>query len=151
MADHFEAFGIWLGLGVGVKKAAITLNRYLPFFMEIETRWGEIPFYEDLVGRFGVAGLRRRLLPLRWLTSARIVAVDETAKKDASARARIAKTLARLPTGTPGRAILDAYHDALLSRHAAGKTSLSAAALALAPAAALLAKASSTSAARLVR
>ena len=65
MADHFEQFGTWLGTTVGDNKAAITVNRYLSFFLEIEKVWQAIPDYARLIAHFSAEGLRRVRLPMR--------------------------------------------------------------------------------------
>jgi len=141
MAAHFEAFGRWLGEEVGVNKAALKINGYLPFFMEIEKRWGHVPDYGALVGHFGTAGLRKVLLPVRWLTSTGLVVVDEKAKQDESLSRQIDVTLARFPGDSRERALLAGYHRILERRRAKGRTSLRSIKGAMTPAAALVAKA----------
>lgn len=138
MADRFEAFGIWLSAEIGVEKAALKINRYLPFFMDVERRWGAIPNYEALLEYFGTAGLRKVLLVSRWLAESGIVAVDETVKKESALRHRIDSLLSRLPEDTKARALIDTYHEALGVRHASGRLSLGSLKCALVPAVALL-------------
>jgi hypothetical protein len=67
MAGHFDSFGHWLGQKVGGHKAALTIHRYLPFFMDIERQWRTIPDYHVLLNHFGTQHLRRVLLPMRWM------------------------------------------------------------------------------------
>jgi len=143
MSAHFEAFGRWLGEEVGVNRAALKINGYLPFFMEIEKRWGHVPDYGALVGHFGTAGLRRVLLPVRWLTTASLVVVDEKAKQDDSLSRQIGATLSRFPDDSRERALLAGYHRILERRRAKGRTSLRSIKGAMTPAAALVAKAAS--------
>ena len=39
LAEHFQAFGTWLIQMVGGHKAALTIHKYLTFFLEIEHQW----------------------------------------------------------------------------------------------------------------
>jgi len=143
MAAHFDAFGRWLGDEVGVNKAALTINRYVPFFMEIEKRWGHVPDYRALVEHFGTDGLRKVLLPVRWLEATSLTVVDEATKQNARDTRRIAATLARFAEDSREYALLAGYHQLLETRHAAGRTSLRAIKSALIPAGALIAEAAS--------
>ncbi len=138
MAEHFTAFGQWLLAEVGGNKSALTIHRYLPFFIEIEQQWGDIPEYAPLLGRFGAAGLRRMLLPMRWIESVGLATPDEEAKAEDSERRRIAAIQDKLAPRSNERKLLDSYLQMLLGRLAAGKTTLVSVRLALTPAAELL-------------
>ncbi len=142
MALHFFNFGEWLGGKVGVHKAAITLHRYLPFFLDIEKQWQAIPEYADLLRHFGTPGLRKVLLPMKWMQEADLVMPDALAKSENSDQRRVTATLENFKAGTAQRAILDGYHDQLLTRQKDGKTSWRSMRLAITPAAALLMQAS---------
>lgn len=139
MAEHFCAFGEWLGKDVGWQKAAITLQRYLTFFLDIEKQWKSIPEYPVLLKHFGTQRLRRVLLPMRWMHESGLVLPDAAAKEEDSDRRRITATLHKFGNGTSERNILDGYHKAMI----AGKdkeTTLRSIRLAMTPAAALLLK-----------
>jgi len=138
MALHFSNFGGWLGENVGTHKAAITLHRYLPFFLEIEKQWQSIPEYAILLKHVGTSGLRKVLLPMKWMQEAGLVVVDAGAKAEDSDQRRVAVTLEKFKTGTAQRAILDGYHDQLLTAKKKGKTTWRSIRLAMTPAAALL-------------
>ena len=139
MAEHFRAFGEWLGHDVGWHKAAITLHHYLPLFLDIEKQWKSIPEYPVLLKHFGAQRLRRALLPMRWMQESGLVLPDAAAKEEDSDRRRIMATLHKFGNGTLERNILDGYHTAMI----AGKgkeTALRSIRLAMTPAAALLLK-----------
>jgi len=63
MARRFEHYAVWLTATVGENKTAITLNKYLPFFLEMEKLWKDIPDYARLIAHFSAEGLRRVRLP----------------------------------------------------------------------------------------
>lgn len=141
MTAHFEAFGQWLGRKVGEKKAALTIHRYLLFFMDIEKQWKTIPAFSTLLAHFGTLHLRRVLLPMSWMEESGLIAPVSTAKEEDSDRRRIEVTLDRFPKGSKERAILASYHKGMIESLNAGKTTLRSIRLALSPAAALLLKA----------
>ncbi len=138
MASHFEAFGNWLLDQVGEQKTALTIHDYLPFFLEIEKQWKDIPTYAQLLTHFGAAKLRRVLLPVQWMEVADLVVSDEEAKVADSDRRRIAATLNSLANGAKARNLLDGYHSVLMKKLIADQTTLRSIRLALTPAAALL-------------
>ena len=85
MAEHFQAFGQWLGRNVGGHKAALTIHGYLPFFIDIERKWKAIPEYGILLTHFGASRLRQVLLVMRWMEESGLVVVDEEAKMEEDA------------------------------------------------------------------
>lgn len=135
---HFSNFGEWLGGKVGTHKAAITLHRYLPFFLDVEKQWQSIPKYVILLKHFGAPGLRKVLLPMKWMQEAGLVVLDSAAKSEDSDHRRIAVTLEKFKSGTVQRAILSGYHNHLLTGQKEGKTTCRSIRLAMTPAAALL-------------
>jgi hypothetical protein len=84
MAEHYRAFGKWLGPNAGFHNAALSINGYLPFFMEIERIWGFIPEHRDLLGHFGPEGLRGSLRAIRWMEDAGLIVQDQKAKSQES-------------------------------------------------------------------
>lgn len=138
MAGHFRDFGLWLGKRVGDHKGALTIHRYLPFFMEMEQKWQGIPDYATMTDHFGVAGLRRVLLPVKWLEERELIIVDEKAKSEDPEKRRIAALIASLPEGSEVRGLLTSYYQRLEASRESGKTSLRSVRLALSPAVSLL-------------
>lgn len=141
MATNFEAFGRWLGQETGEHKAAMTIHRYLPFFLEIERRWKTIPEYGKLLAHFGALRLRRVLLPMRWMEENGYVVPDTAAKEEDSERRRIAATLDKFPRESRERAILEGYHNVLMMEMKADNTTLRSIRLAMTPAAAFVLRA----------
>jgi hypothetical protein len=138
MAEHFRAFGEWLGKEVGHHKAAIRLHRYLSFFLEIEKEWKAVPEYAVLLKHFGTLRLRRVLLPMKWMQAANLVVPDSLAKQEDSDQRRIAATLDKVGKSTKERTILDDYLKTLMVDLKDEKTTLRSIRLAMTPAAALL-------------
>ena len=89
----FSKFGNWLLEEVGPQKSAMTINKYTPFFRELEDRWGAIPAYPDLVTSFGVEGLRRLRIPVRWMQNSGLIEVDATLRQQESELRRIERML----------------------------------------------------------
>lgn len=140
IADHFRTFGEWLCKEVEPHKAAITLNRYLPFFLEIEKQWKAMPEYGVLLKHFGTLRLRRVLLPMKWMQEANLVVPDNLSKQEDSDQRRIVTTLNKVGKTGKERAILDGYYKSLMVDLTEEKTTLRSIRLALTPAAALLIK-----------
>ena len=140
MAAHFHAFGEWLSKEIGDNKAAITLHRYLSFFVEIEKEWKAIPEYAVLLKKFGTLRLRRVLLPMKWMQEASLVVPDSVAKQEDSDRRRIAATLDKVGKRTKERVILEGYLKILMVDLKQENTTLRSIRLAMTPAAVLLLK-----------
>lgn len=138
MAAAFADFGDWLNKEVGSRKAAITIHRYLPFFLEIEKQWKDIPDYPALLKHFSAEGLRRVRLPMRWLKEARGIIPAPQLREDDSDLRRIEAMLASVPKGSPAGSALRAYLATLQARLEVGETSIRTIRLALRPAASLL-------------
>jgi hypothetical protein len=131
--EHFRFFAEWLVEEIGSKKTAITLNKYVKFFLEIEQTWEDMPQeYSILLKHFGPLRLRRCELPMRYLQSKGLATVDETAKQEEAERRRIAVIV-----GCKCK-ILTEFHLYLNKRLESGTTSLRSVRLALSPAAKLM-------------
>ena len=140
MAAHFTSFGNWLSHQVGNNKAAITLQRYLPFFLDIEKQWKAIPEFLLLLKQFGTLRLRRALLPMRWMEETGIVVPDAAEKNKDSNLRRIDNTLNKLGKVSKERTILNGYYKSLMVDLTNGQTTICSIRLALSPAATLLLK-----------
>jgi len=138
MAQHFDRFGKWLASRSGAHKAAITINRYLPFFVEMEAVWKETTSYEALLQHFGAKTLRRFCVPMLWLSEALGIELDARLREDSSERKRIEALSASIPVGTPAAEAIGIYRETLSAKMAAGKTSLQSIRLAMKPAVSLL-------------
>lgn len=136
----FRHFGCWLEDRVGCHKAALTIHRYLQFFLDIEREWGVVPQYEDLLAHFGPQGLRRYLLPMKLLAEAEYIVIDPQKRNNESERRMIHKKITSFDRGTPARSIIDSYYTELLYSHARNELKLRSVRLALTPACSLLKK-----------
>lgn len=138
MAEHFNDFAIWLGNRVSSHKAAITINRYVPFFKAIENEFNTIPDYHALLVHFGAEKLRKVLLPMRWLEDIGRIVVDTIAREENSEKRRIQALLNKVGTNDIKRQLLNGYHHSLMQDSESGKTTLRSIRLALSPALSLL-------------
>ncbi len=133
LQNVFSDFGEWLMCEISYNKAALSINRYLLFFLTIERQWGEIPCYNELLVHFSAEGLRRVQLPMRWLSTAHNIIPDTEAKKFDSETRRINSIMSTLKRGTPGERILTGYFKILMKRFNSGKTKIQSVRLALNP------------------
>ena len=138
ISEHFAAFGEWLVKTVGRCRAARDVGRYVVFFEEIGTTWGDVPDYPALVAHFGAEGLRRRRRALRWMIEHKLVAVDTAVRENDSERRRITACLDRLPEGSRAQQVLREYHAEFAERIRTGTLSLRSIHLSLRPAVGLL-------------
>lgn len=109
--SHFSTFGNWLRQEVGAQKAALTISSYAPFFKDIENRWGCIPDYSELVQEYGVDYLRRRRIPVRWMSHSELIRVDKTLKAEVSGEQRVHRMLEDIKVRTPLHELLCMYRD----------------------------------------
>lgn len=131
----------WLGKKTGTHRAALTIHRYLPFFVEIERQWEKIPDYNDLLMHFGTQRLRRVSLPMRWLVESGHIEVRAEAKAINSEKRRIEAIINRVPIDSSEQNILKGYHKSLRDALYNGNTTIRSIRLALSPAVALLVQA----------
>lgn len=142
MVKRFEDFTSWLVATTGAQKTALKLERFLPLFLDIEQRWGDIPNYAELVAAFGVARLRRSLLALRWMEETGRIVVDEKVKRDGSDRQRIRTTLAMFDRSSHGFALLSGFHKVMIAEQQLQGTSMRTVRLSMTAAAGMLRRAS---------
>lgn len=138
MSRVYGEFGEWLIHAVGPKKAALKVNHYLSFFLDIEKTWQKVPSCSQLLNHFEAEGLRRVRLPMRWLHEAKGIKPNAHAKRLHSDKRRIRECLASLSPSSHADKALHSYWGQLESRIKSGKTSYTSARLALRAAAALL-------------
>lgn len=137
-AELFASFGAWLQGHAGGQRAALWIHRYLPFFIEIEQRWGEIPTYPILLAHFGAEGLRRVRLPMKWFIESHLITVCTVAREEDSESRRVRALVSTVPAGTIGAHALAIYRDQLQTKIQAGTSTIRSMRLALRPAANLL-------------
>ena len=144
MTVLFVSFGDWLIKESGAKSAALSINRYLSFFSEVEKLWRQFPSYEALVGHFKAEGLRRVRRPMRWLRETQKLDVDSVVRENTSEECRIESMLRIFSADVIACRVINGYVNKLLVRNKQGKTSLRSIRLALTPAVHLLRQVSST-------
>ncbi len=138
MREAFGEFGSWLQIKVGPHKAALTIHRYLSFFLQMEAEWKRIPTYIELLEHFTAEGLRRVRLPMQWLHEVRGMEPDSDARRDDSERRQVETLAATFPTNSWASRLFTGYHNELMGRHKAGRTSMRSVRMALRPAVSLL-------------
>lgn len=138
MQSTFGEFGAWLEAQVGPNKAAITIHRYLPFFLAIEAEWQHTPTYMELLGHFTAEGLRRVRLPMQWFCIARGIEVDPLEREDDSERRRIQMLVSAFPNESQAGQMIVDYHNKLMEKQKSEQTALRSIRLALRPAVSLL-------------
>lgn len=138
MTMLFHDFGQWLIRECGAKNAALSIHRYLAFFVDVERIWGEFPSYTLLVNHFKAEGLRRVRRPMRWLAETTAITVDCETRENTSEESRIAKSLMAFSADTFGAKAISGYEKKLRIRMQEGKTSVKSIRLALTPALHLL-------------
>lgn len=138
MAQTFTHFGDWLIQAVGPFKAAITINRYSLFFIDIEKHWRQIPSHSELLRLYGAEGLRRFRLPMRWLKEENGMVLDLEEQKADSERRQIAVLMNSMAQGSVAHRVLQEYFGYLTIKVDQGKTTIRSAKLAMRPALSLL-------------
>lgn len=140
----FRQFADWLSKRIGVHKAAITINRYISFFVDLAAMGEQMRDVDALLTRFTTLGLRRQQLPMQFLEAAGYVVVSRQEKESASDRRRIEKLVVQFSEGANAtlRLLLEGYLDLLQAKLSAEKISLRSVRLAMTPAAAFLSMAS---------
>lgn len=137
LREQFAQFGDWLLKEIGGHKSALSLHRYLHFFLEMEKRWQRIPSYPELLEGFGAEKLRRLQVPMRWLNQTKAIVSDAATREQDSDRRRIEAILSSL-TDRNLALLLNGYREQRMIRVAEGKATLRSVRLALRPAASLL-------------
>lgn len=138
LSEAFGEFGEWLIRTTGPHKAALKINIFLLFFLELDQIWSRIPSYTELLHHFGAEGLRRVRLPMRWLQEEQGIEPDHKAKRISSEKRRIQACLSSLPSTSLSKKALQAYWLQLEARIHAGKTSYTSARFAIRAATGLL-------------
>lgn len=137
MSKNFELFGEWLLQRIGGHKAALTINKYVPFFQEVEKKWNKIPSHECLLEVFGQESLKKLKPALEWMSSQKLLVLNDNVKQIHLDERLIGRYLGIVPQQALARAPLNRYRDYLFEKNQAGKTSIRSIRLALRPAATL--------------
>lgn len=137
-AEIFRAFGEWLREDAGAHPAAIKINRYFEFFLEMWSSGENIPDATTLLKHFSAGLLRKNFQPLRFLEEKGLVKITATDRMEVTERKRIKEIMAQSAETGSAHIFMIRYHDRLTERMREGVTGLSSVRLALSPALALL-------------
>lgn len=109
LAEAYNDFSDWFLKRRGANVAAIKINKYLQFFIEIDSIWGKIPRYEHLLDYFKPEGLRRYRLAMTWLADSGALRVEEELKKIYSELGQINRLLDSIDDATLSGQIVGEY------------------------------------------
>jgi len=134
----YKHFCTWLVDASGLKKSTSAVYRYHKFFLEIEGIMFAPITYEMLLSKYGAEGLRRWIMPVRFLSEHFGLDINENEKLVDSEHRRVVNLMKRLPDASQVKRILDAYYQFLLGKVDKGETTIKSVRLALTPAVDLL-------------
>lgn len=138
MAHNYSTFSKWLEIRKGTNFAAILINKFLPFFNEIEETWGDIPDYPKLLKHFTANRLRMVRLPMFWLEDEKGLVVDKKLKLDFTELMRTKKLRDSFAEGTISSKLITEYYEYLMKKNLEAKIKILSVRLALTPAVRLL-------------
>ncbi len=138
LKNNYVDFCHWLSERMGHKKASITINRFLHFFIKIESKWGKIPDYPDLMLHFNAKEMRRAWLVIKWMEDKNIIFIDNVLKESCADIRIINNYLYFFKDGTSEHKLINGFYKRLNDKLLKGKTSIRSIRLALTPAIALL-------------
>lgn len=134
----FIEFSQWLLQDVGNHKAALTIELYVPFFVEVTRLWNKLPSYELILQHFKPKGLRKYLKVKQWLHILYQGNIQDSKKTDLAEEERIEALFAKIADQPIACELLQDYQTKLMARLHAGKITLKSLRLALQPAVGLL-------------
>lgn len=137
-AEIFRAFGEWLREDAGAHPAAVKINRYFEFFLEMWSLDGNIPDAITLLEHFSPGVMRKNFQPLRFLEEKGFVKITTADREEVTERKRIKGVIAQSSEFGRAHIFMIRYHDRLAERMREGVIGLSSVRLALSPALALL-------------
>lgn len=129
----FQQFVDWLVIEVGVKKATLTIELYVPFFVEAAKQWGELPPYAMILAHFKPKGMRQYLKVKQWLQTSYFTHYDESKAVDWAEQDRIKVLQSKLDHNPMASSLLNGYLETLTAKLQAGRTSMQSIRLALQP------------------
>lgn len=135
----YALYGEWLLKKAGGKRAALMINRHLKCFMEMNSRWLDLPTYPQLMESFGAQWIRRAQLPVQWMIEAQGLHVDQKIRIEHTELRRIDSIISSMASGA-ARALLIDYRKHLESKPNKRRNSLRSVRMALRSAANLLLK-----------
>ena len=120
----YSDFSKWLSNKRGNNITAIKINRYRPFFSNLDKKFSKLPNYEELLKIYGPEGLRKYRSAIEWLDQSRTIEIDEKLKHKFSELGQIDKRLSVLDKDTPHWQLVSEYLETLNDRYKKGKIKL---------------------------
>lgn len=136
--DLWEEYAHWLKERRGANGAALIINKYITFFLEVLKIGSRIPPYSELLSHFGAEGLRRVRNVVTWLEETGKIEVDERIKNYVVEEGRVKQLLRTFESDSDTAQLLWRYYKHLQKKLAHNQTSIRSIRLALSPAVALL-------------
>jgi len=122
--EHFTSFSKWLSGRRGPAVAAMAVNKYASFLQTIESEWGQIPSYAQLVKHFSVAKIRRHKRLFDWLLDTKLVAVDSELKKENAEQNQILQILRNAKVSPQMGQVIGSFLEKLMLQNQNGQLSL---------------------------
>jgi hypothetical protein len=136
-SDVFIEFSIWLVKRRGIEFAAIHIDKYFPYFLELDKlaqTLNGMPTYKDIMSDFTVATTRKNLLVTLFFEDIDLVKVDKKIKEEYANLDMIERYLAVFEEDTLFHKIIKTYSEQLFKKLEQKKTSTRSVRLALTPA-----------------
>jgi len=102
-------YSTWLVREYKAKKASYVINRHFKFFAEVDSKWGHLPDYKDLLHYFSAEGLRHFRTVIRFLSETNQIEVNESMKNTDSEWRRIESIVQEFERTTPEGRIIKEY------------------------------------------
>jgi hypothetical protein len=136
--QSFLDYTSWAISSIEPRRFALTINRHIEFFVELEKTPGEEWSSTFLLRTFGTHGLRKFELPVRWLREVLGVELTKDDKLTTAELQNSKNLLQKVPPNTEAKKVLDEFFAALESKRLKGKVQPRSVRLALRPAVSLL-------------
>ena len=134
----WKDYAHWLKKRRGANRAALIVNRYIAFFLELLRLGKHIPPYFELVSHFGAEGLRRVRNVVTWLVDTGQIEVDEKIKNYVVEEQKVHRLTSIFDPNSCSAELLCHYNEYLQEKLDHNQTSMRSIRLALSPAVALL-------------
>lgn len=134
----WKDYARWLKKRRGADRAALIINRYIAFFLELLKLGSHIPSYFELVSHFGAEGLRRVRNVVTWLEETKQIEIDEKIKNYVIEEQRVNRLTDIFEPDSYSAKLIWQYNEHLHEKLNNNQTSMRSIRLALSPAVALL-------------
>jgi len=137
--EEFRRYVSWAMVNVDLPRLVRALPRHVQFFELLEQKAGKEPWSAPLMLRiFGVAGLRKFELPVRWMHASGVLEINAQEKEAVAELGRSQELVSSAPPETVARRLLDEFYADLCTKVRMGKMKPKSMRLSLRPAVSLL-------------